>query len=149
MRSRNKDNLILSSSPLSLSELPRIQDPLVDSFFMIEHHKSLWDPLLHKIATYTVSCLANEAGDADTRIIMTSHKGHAVAALHGVLRSKWQELDVATLVASILQLAANEWYWGSLWDLRAHLKGLREIVNYHGGLGGLGMNGLLAQVILM
>jgi hypothetical protein len=105
------------------------------------------DPLLLQIALYTSACFLNETGHVPRQLVMV-HKGRAIAMLNEHLRSDtFYTSDAA--IAAVVQLAIDEWYWGDTQDLRAHLRGMREMVRIRGGLNRLGMNGLLAKLVIM
>lgn len=52
-------------------------------------------------------------------------------------------------IVGVMQLMLNEWYWGNMGDLRAHLSGLREMVRLRGGFASLGLGGLLARLVIV
>jgi hypothetical protein len=54
-----------------------------------------------------------------------------------------------TLVLGVVQMIADSWYWGATHDLKAHLGGLRGMINLRGGLSQLGLRGYLAKMVLM
>ena len=62
------------------------------------------------------------------------------------LRSKSSTTDVA--IAAVTQLILDEWYWGEANDLRAHLRGLREMIRLRGGFRNLGLNGMIAKLVI-
>ncbi|KAJ9141711.1 Oleate activated transcription factor 3 [Pleurostoma richardsiae] len=102
-------------------------------------------PLLAQIAIYTAACFLNETGHLDRTVVM-SHKGMAIRMLNDHLRSKTATSDEA--IAGVTQLIMDEWYWGEDRDLRAHLRGLREMIRLRGGFRSLGLNGLLAKLVI-
>ena len=78
------------------------------------------------------------------RTVAMSHKGQAIRMLNDHLRSKSSTSDEA--ITAVIQLIMDEWYWGDTGDLRAHLRGLREMIRLRGGLRSLGLNGMVAKL---
>lgn len=76
-----------------------------------------------------------------------SHKCHTIRLLNEHLQTRGSTTDEA--VAAVMQLMLNEWYWGTMDDLQAHLSGLREMVRLRGGFECLGLGGLLAKLVIM
>jgi hypothetical protein len=105
------------------------------------------DPLLLQIVLYTSACFLGETGHVPRMIVM-AHKGRAISMLNEHLRSDTFKTSDAA-IAGVVQLIIDEWYWGETGDLRAHLRGLREMVRMRGGFHRLGMNGLLAKMIIL
>jgi hypothetical protein len=101
------------------------------------------DPLLLQIVLYTSACFLNETGHVPRTIVM-AHKGQAIRMLNEHLRSEFSQTSDAA-IAGVIQLIVDEWYWGETQDLRAHLRGLREMIRSRGGFSHLGMNGFLAK----
>ncbi|KAH6690307.1 hypothetical protein F5X68DRAFT_68868 [Plectosphaerella plurivora] len=101
------------------------------------------DPMLLQIILYTSSCFLNETGHAP-RTVMMAHKGEAIRMLNEHLRSGPRQTSDSA-IAGVVQLIVDEWYWGETQDLRAHLRGLREMIRLRGGFGQLGMSGFLAK----
>jgi hypothetical protein len=102
-------------------------------------------PLLAQVAIYTSACFLNETGHLD-RMIAMAHKGQAIRMLNDHLRSKSSTSDEA--ITAVIQLIMDEWYWGETGDLRAHLRGLREMIRLRGGLRNLGMNGMISKLAI-
>ena len=100
-------------------------------------------PLLAQVAIYTSACFLNETGHLDKMVAM-AHKGQAIRLLNEHLRSKASTSDEA--ITAVIQLIMDEWYWGETGDLRAHLRGLREMIRLRGGLRNLGMNGMISKL---
>jgi hypothetical protein len=101
------------------------------------------DPMLLQIILYTSSCFLNETGHAP-RTVMMAHKGEAIRMLNEHLRSGPRQTSDSA-IAGVVQLIVDEWYWGETQDLRAHLRGLREMIRLRGGFAQLGMSGFLAK----
>jgi hypothetical protein len=66
--------------------------------------------------------------------------------LNEYLRSKSSTNDEA--ITGVMQLILDEWYWGETNNLRAHLRGLREMIRIRGGFRHLGMNGLVSKLAI-
>jgi hypothetical protein len=97
------------------------------------------------VAIYTAACFLNEAGHLD-RATMMAHKGQAISLLNEHLGSGNSSSDEA--IAGIIQLILDEWYWGETGDLRAHLRGLREMIRMRGGFRNLGLYGLISKLAI-
>ena len=105
------------------------------------------DPLLLQIVLYTSACFLNETGHLPRHLVMIQ-KGQAISMLNEHLRSDvFYTSDAA--IAAVIQLIIDEWYWGEDLDLRAHLRGIRQMIKIRGGYGKLGMNGLLAKMVIV
>ncbi|EOO03543.1 hypothetical protein UCRPA7_970 [Phaeoacremonium minimum UCRPA7] len=102
-------------------------------------------PLLAQVAIFTSACFLTETGYLDNMATM-SHKGLAIRMLNEHLRSKSSTTDVA--ISAVTQLILDEWYWGEASDLRAHLRGLREMIRLRGGFRNLGMDGIIAKLVI-
>jgi hypothetical protein len=103
--------------------------------------------LLVHISIYTAACFLNESKHLDKTIAMLI-KGQAIRMLNEILSSE-QNATSDEAIAGVCQMIVDEWYWGDTHDLRAHLKGMREMIKLRGGLQLLGMNGLLSKIALM
>ncbi|KAL8418761.1 hypothetical protein RB594_002101 [Gaeumannomyces avenae] len=104
-------------------------------------------PLLAQVAIYTASCFLHETGHMDKTTTM-AHKGQAIRMLNELLRSSRSSTSDEAITA-VLQLILDEWYWGETSDLRAHLRGLREMIRLRGGIRCLGMNGLVGKLAIV
>ncbi|KLU86664.1 hypothetical protein MAPG_05676 [Magnaporthiopsis poae ATCC 64411] len=105
-------------------------------------------PLLAQVAIYTASCFLAETGHIDKTTSM-SHKGRAIRMLNELLRSS-QSSTSDEAITAVIQLILDEWYWGETTsDLRAHLRGLREMIRLRGGIRCLGMNGLVGKLAIV
>lgn len=108
----------------------------------------LHSPLLIQTAIYTSSCFLLESTNGqliDNPTTMT-HKCHAIRKLNEHLQTRGSTTDEA--IAGGMQLMLNEWYWGNIDDLQAHLSGLKEMVRSRGGFGSLGLGGLLSKLVI-
>lgn len=101
--------------------------------------------MLH-IILYTSTCFLNETGHIPKLGVM-AHKGKAIRMLNENLRSQSHQTNDA-VIAGVVQLVVNEWYWGDTDDLCAHMRGLREMIRIRGGFHNLGMDGLLAKMVI-
>jgi len=105
-------------------------------------------PLLAQVAIYTSSCFLNETGHLNKMVAM-AHKGRAIGMLNAHLRSDSRSNAVGDdAITAVIQMIMDEWYWGETGDLRAHLRGLREMIRLRGGLGNLGMNGMISKLAM-
>lgn len=75
------------------------------------------------------------------------HKYRAIRMLNEHIQT--QRLTTDEAIAAVMQMMLNEWYWGNTSDLTAHLSGLKEMIRLRGGYRNLGLNGLLARLIMM
>ncbi|CAN8106163.1 unnamed protein product [Discula destructiva] len=110
----------------------------------------LHSPLLIQTAIYTSACFVNEMEGRLSLIDSTtavSHKVRSIRMLKEHLQTQGSTTDEA--IATVMQLMLNEWYWGNMEDLRAHLSGLREMVRLRGGLANLGLGNLLAKLVII
>ncbi|KAL1881449.1 hypothetical protein VTK73DRAFT_3734 [Phialemonium thermophilum] len=106
---------------------------------------SLQTPVLAQVAIYTAACFLTETGNL-TETTTMAHKGQAIRLLNDHLRSEFPSSDEA--IAAVIQLIVNEWYWGDTTDLRAHLRGLHEMVRLRGGFQNLGLEGLISKLAI-
>lgn len=109
----------------------------------------LHSPLLIQTAMYTSACFLNETtgGRLVDSTTAVAHKCRAIRMLNEHLQTRGSTTDEA--IAGVMQLMLNEWYWGNVDDLRAHLSGLREMVRLRGGFASLGLGGLLARLVIV
>lgn len=105
----------------------------------------LQTPLLTQTAIYTAACHLNETGQVDKAVTM-AHKSQAINLLNDNLWSESSSSDET--IAAHTQLILNEWYWGAANDLRAHLRGLKEMVRLRGGFRSLGLHGLISKMAI-
>ncbi|ROT35302.1 hypothetical protein SODALDRAFT_61124 [Sodiomyces alkalinus F11] len=99
--------------------------------------------LLLQILLYTTACYLGEAGSIP-RTLVIAHRGRAIHILNQHLHSDSGQASESS-IAGVIQLISNEWYWGEMRDVRAHLRGLREMIRLRGGFAHLGMDGFLAK----
>lgn len=110
----------------------------------------LHSPLLIQTAIYTSACLLNETEGGCSLIDSTTavaHKCRSIRMLNEHLQTHGSTTDEA--IAAVMHMMLNEWYWGNMEDLRAHLSGLREMVRLRGGFGNLGLGDLLARLVIV
>ncbi|KXJ90780.1 hypothetical protein Micbo1qcDRAFT_225647 [Microdochium bolleyi] len=103
-------------------------------------------PLLVNIAIYTAASYMHETNYLD-KTMTIAIKGYAIRMLNDHLRSE----NTSTgdeVIAGIAQLVADEWHWGAPHDVRAHLRGLRDLLRVRGGFNALGLGGLLSKIVL-
>lgn len=75
------------------------------------------------------------------------HKYRAIRMLNEHIQTQHLATDEA--IAAVMQMLLNEWYWGDMSDLAAHLSGLKEMIRLRGGYRNLGLGGLLARLVMM
>ena len=102
-------------------------------------------PLLVHVAIYTAACFLSETGHIDTTRAM-DHKGFAIKLLNEHIRSTALPSDEG--ITGVIQLIIDEWLWGDVNDLRAHLRGLREMIKLRGGFRTLGLHGLISKLAI-
>ena len=102
-------------------------------------------PLLVHVAIYTAACFLSETGHIDSTTAM-SHKGYAIKLLNEHIRSTAMPTDEG--ITGVIQLIVDEWLWGDIDDLRAHLRGLREMIKLRGGFRTLGMHGMISKLAI-
>ena len=108
---------------------------------------SIQSPLMAHVTVYTAACFLNETKIIDNTQTMLL-KGQAIRMLNELLRSdEYATSDEA--VAGAAQLLTDEWYWGETHDLEAHLRGMRQIIKLRDGFKNLGLNGLLAKMVIL
>lgn len=57
-------------------------------------------------------------------------------------------------VTGVIYLLVNEWYWNNYENVKAHMRGLKEMVRLRGGIGELGSDeegrsGWLRKMVLL
>lgn len=110
----------------------------------------LHSPLLMQTAIYTSACFLSEMEGRHNLIDNTTavaHKFRAIKMLNEHLQTHGPTTDEA--ISGVMQLMLNEWYWGNTDDLKAHSRGLKELVRLRGGLGSIGLGGLLARLVIV
>lgn len=127
---------------MSLDGNPHPDDPMMRFYYPF----CVQDPLLLQIILYTSACFLNESGHMPKMVVM-AYKGKAIHMLNENLRSQDHQSGDAA-IAGVIQLILDEWYWGDTDDLRAHMRGLREMLRIRGGFRNLGMDGLLAKMVI-
>ena len=106
---------------------------------------SVQSPLLANVSVYTAAGFLNQTGHIDQTVAMAS-KCHAIGLLNDHLGSKSLPSDEG--IAGVVQLIVNEWYWGDTNDLRAHMRGLREMIKLRGGFGHIALHGLISKLAI-
>ncbi|EWY91834.1 hypothetical protein FOYG_08790 [Fusarium oxysporum NRRL 32931] len=108
---------------------------------------TLQDPLLLQIVLFTSSCWLSETRYLP-KALQYAHKHQVYRMLNSQLTDQ-QAQTSDTLVLGVVQMIADSWYWGATHDLKAHLSGLRGMINLRGGLSQLGLRGYLAKMVLI
>ncbi|KAL2175860.1 uncharacterized protein P884DRAFT_278995 [Thermothelomyces heterothallicus CBS 202.75] len=101
--------------------------------------------LLVCVAIYSAACFLTDTGHVDRTVAM-AHKGHVFRLLNEHIRSRVPTTD--EVIAGVLQIILNEWLWGNTDDLRAHLRGLRDMIKCRGGFRMLGLHGLISKLAI-
>lgn len=107
-------------------------------------------PLLAYIGIFTASCYQSEAQKIPPpqSAVVLGYKLKVISVLNEMLRAK--ETSTCTeALAAVTYLITNEWYWSNFENVKAHMKGLKEMVRLRGGLGDLGMSGFLRKMIIL
>lgn len=133
---------LLSRYKTSLDGNPGPDDPIIKLYYPF----CIQNPLMLQIILYTSACFLNETGHMPKTGFM-AYKGKAIHMLNENLRSQQHQTDDA-VIAGVIQLILDEWYWGDTDDLKAHMRGLREMIRIRGGFQYLGMDGLLAKMVI-
>jgi hypothetical protein len=105
------------------------------------------DPLLLQIILFTSACFFSETGHIP-KILAMMHKGKAYHMLNEQLRTEETQVSDASILG-VTQMVVDSWYWGATTDLKAHIRGLKQMIQMRGGLANLGLHGYLAKAILM
>ncbi|KAK6214654.1 hypothetical protein LQW54_004162 [Pestalotiopsis sp. IQ-011] len=105
------------------------------------------NPLLVQISIFTVACFLTETRQLDEQQSILI-KGQTIRMLNERLRSTEDAISDAA-IAGVCQLIVNEWYWGDMDELRAHLKGMRHMIQLRGGYQNLGLEGLLSKMVIV
>ncbi|AEO55841.1 hypothetical protein MYCTH_101172 [Thermothelomyces thermophilus ATCC 42464] len=101
--------------------------------------------LLLRVAIYSAACFLTDTGHVDRTVAM-AHKGHVFRLLNEHIRSRMPTTD--EVIAEVLQIILNEWLWGNADDLRAHQRGLRDMIKCRGGFRMLGLHGLISKLAI-
>ncbi|KAH8685837.1 hypothetical protein BGZ60DRAFT_523111 [Tricladium varicosporioides] len=112
---------------------------------------SMKSPILANIAIHTASCYQAEASkiSAAQSPIAIRHKLKSIEILNEILKSNDnQRATCDEAIAAVVYFITNEWYWGSLATVQAHLRGLREMVRLRGGIDGVS-NLFLQQMVIL
>lgn len=107
-------------------------------------------PLLIQTAIYTSACFLDEMEGRHNLIdnaTAVAHKFRTIRMLNEHLQTHGSTTDEA--ISAVMQLMLNEWYWGDVDDLKAHSRGLREMIRLRGGFGSVGLSGLLAKLAIV
>lgn len=103
-------------------------------------------PLLARTSLYISARSLAERGFIDQSSTMRA-KGEAISALNEHLQSEMWISDEA--MAGVVQFISIEWFFGEPEVVRAHLKGLREMVRLRGGFPSHGVGALVTKVALV
>ncbi|KLU85429.1 hypothetical protein MAPG_04455 [Magnaporthiopsis poae ATCC 64411] len=103
-------------------------------------------PLLARTSLYISARSLAERGFVDQSSTMRT-KGEAISALNEHLQSEMWISDEA--MAGVVQFISIEWFFGEPEVVRAHLKGLREMVRLRGGFPSHGVGALVTKVALV
>ncbi|KAK4144283.1 uncharacterized protein C8A04DRAFT_11647 [Dichotomopilus funicola] len=103
--------------------------------------------LLTHVAIYSAACFLTDTGHIERTAAM-AHKGRVIALLNEHIRAQGQAAASDEVIAGVLQIVLDEWLWGSAKDLKAHLRGLRDMIWSRGGFRSLGLHGLLTKLAI-
>lgn len=103
-------------------------------------------PLLVHVAIYTAACFLSDTGHIDLTVAM-SHKVYAIQQLNEHIRAT-AAIPSDEGITGVVQLIADEWYWGDANNLHTHLRGLREMIKLRGGFRQLGLHGLISKLAI-
>jgi hypothetical protein len=124
-------------------------------FFGSEALGRLWVPKILEARHSFLSCMCLGSSHQDIMSGLEQDgpttlalKVAVIQEINQSLALPWVEVDQVTVIA-ILHLLAAEVVNGEEATLRTHLQGLGVILNRFGGLKGLGLNGLIADILSM
>lgn len=97
-------------------------------------------PLLAYFAIFTASCYQSETQKVSPQksAVVLSYKLKTIELLNAMLRDKDTSTSIEALTA-VGYIITSEWYWSNYDSVKAHLKGLKEMVRLRGGLGEMGV----------
>lgn len=105
------------------------------------------DPLLLQIVLFTSACFFSETGHIPKTLAMM-HKGRVYHMLNEQLQHE-ATMTSDTSILGVAQMVIDSWYWGATADLKAHIRGLKQMIRLRGGLGKLGLHGFLSKTVIM
>ena len=96
-------------------------------------------PLLAYFAIFTASCYQSETQKIPPQksAVVLSYKLKTIELLNAMLRDKDTSTSIEAFTA-VGYIITSEWYWSNYDSVKAHLKGLKEMIRLRGGLGELG-----------
>ncbi|KAF7563212.1 hypothetical protein G7046_g928 [Stylonectria norvegica] len=106
------------------------------------------DPLLLQIILFTSACFFSETGHIPKTLAMM-HKGMVYHMLNERLRSEATTQTSDASILGVVQMVVDSWYWGATADLKAHIRGLKQMIRLRGGLHKLGMHGYISKTIII
>ncbi|KAK3941271.1 oleate activated transcription factor 3 [Diplogelasinospora grovesii] len=135
---------LISPFKASLDGNPESNNPYIKYYVPF----TVQSPFLVHVAIYTAACFLNETGHLDNAAAM-AYKVYAINLINeNLYNSKSSTTTSDEAIAGIIQLIVNEWYWGDANDLRAHLRGLRDLIRLRGGFHTLGLHGMLSKLAI-
>lgn len=107
-------------------------------------------PLLAYLAIFTASCYQSEAQriPPPQSAVVLGYKLKTIGLLNEMLRNK-ETATCTEAITAVGYLVTNEWYWSNYENVKAHLKGLKEMVRLRGGLGELGKNNFQRKMVIL
>ncbi|KAK0745415.1 hypothetical protein B0T21DRAFT_381415 [Apiosordaria backusii] len=132
---------LISQFKASLDGNPDASNPYIKYYIPY----CLQSPLLQRVGVYTAACFLADSGHVDRTAAM-AHKGQVIELMNMQLSSQLPTSDEG--ITGVIQLVLNEWHWGNEPDLRAHLRGLREMIRIRGGFRTLGLHGLISKLAI-
>lgn len=76
------------------------------------------------------------------------HKGRVYHMLNEQLQHE-ATMTSDTSILGVAQMVIDSWYWGATADLKAHIRGLKQMIRLRGGLDKLGLHGFLSKTVIM
>lgn len=105
------------------------------------------DPLLLQIVLFTSACFFSETGHIPKTLAMM-HKGRVYHMLNEQLQHE-ATMTSDTSILGVAQMVIDSWYWGATADLKAHIRGLKQMIRLRGGLDKLGLHGFLSKTVII
>ena len=125
----------------TLDGVPDPDNPFIHEFLPWALQSEVLGPVTLLIAASSLSVTFNL-----TPYQRWIFKGKAIEVLNSYLRRG----DISDeVIASVIQLMANEWYTGETAELLTHLKGVREIIRLRGGINNLARRVIVGKTLLL
>ncbi|KAL2128387.1 hypothetical protein VTI74DRAFT_9257 [Chaetomium olivicolor] len=132
----------LSQFTASLDGKPDAQNPYIKYYVPY----CINSQLLVQAAIYSAACFLTDTGHVKRTVAM-AHRGHVIKLLNEHIQAQ-RSNPTDEVIAGVVQLIVDEWLWGSVAGLKAHLHGLRELIRTRGGFRTLGLHGLIGKLAI-